>query len=647
MMALLQISLCRTLILALGFIGVASPVLAGPLEDLSAVSNSVHTMATCPAYNKKEAHSALSQAAACVQVTNGNSLEKQGLALSEISEKAEAEIEDRYFAILAAQHANELVCASKFADDVQKGNPVSDKILKQQFRDVRAFKLALNEAVQNLQKNPQVSSKVCPLSMADLNRDYPIKDYSNEATRNQEPNYSACAQIISARANYQKTMGAISLAQFPTVQKALDKYSISEKELSDAELEKLIHSTYKNAKDEVIKQAHDIRTKATTEGGSAFNRNDRHALLTDPRLAEKVLADGGQSTALKAVACSADARYGSGADSLDKDLFFGSLLISGGMVVKAVGTAAKIANAANAGRALGTYSLTTVNIVKLGAIAGVHSAATWSAIDKACSSNKINTKVKAGDACSDAPSIEKMEQDNCYLAATTAAMQVAPSTAVAGLTAAQNRMAKALRGRALEAKIQARRAVIDARNSTPPKATQVSAATETPKKGVTVVNTDPTTATADGMKNVTTRSQFEIARAKKENELRLAALEKEAEKMRAAGVDEYDIHFKQMRDQELANMKNEGLYTTKPPTGTRFDDASLVKGGKGPFESKAGDINLITAEQIKQLERHNPGTVIYNYKTGEELVLGLDDIDPESLIKIGGKFSQWGFKVAP
>lgn len=636
MMALLPVSFVKTVFLVLGSVGILSPAFAGPLEDLSSFSKSAHALSTCPDYNKTDAHSALNQAAACLQITNGNSITKQGLALSQISEKAESEVEDRYFAILAVQHANELVCASKFADEVQKGNPVSDELLKKQFRDVRTFKLALNEAIENVRTNPQVSNKVCPLHMDDLNRDYP-----NEASRTQEPSYAACAQVIQARANYQRTYGAISLAQFPTVQKALDKYSISEKALSDADLEKLVRSTYKNAKEEIIKQSQDIRSKAEKQGGSAFNRNDRHALLTDPRLAEKVLADGGNSSALKAVACSADARYGSGADSLDKDLFFGSLVISGGMVVKAVGTAAKIANAANAGRALGTYSLTTANTIKLAAIGGVYSTASWSAIEKACGSNSIKSKVKTTDMCSDAPSIEKMEQDNCYLAATTAAMQVVPAAAVGSLTVAQNRMAKALRGRALEAKIQARRAIIEARAPT-------RAVADTAKKGVTVVDPDAQVPAAAGMKNVTTRHQLEIARAKKEKDLQLSALEKQADEMRAAGVDEYDIHFKQMRDAELANMKAEGLYTTKAPTGTRFEDGSLIKGGKGPFESKAGDVNLITEEQIKQLERHNPGTVVYNYKTGDELVIGIDDFDKELLkLKIGGKFSQWGFKVAP
>ncbi|MNT54782.1 hypothetical protein D3C72_1919680 [compost metagenome] len=118
--------------------------------------------------------------------------------------------------------------------------------------------------------------------------------------------------------------------------------------------------------------------------------------------------------------------------------------------------------------------------------------------------------------------------------------------------------------------------------------------------------------------------------------------------MRTAGVDEYDIRFKQMRDQELAAMRSEGLITQKPPATIKFENGSLIKGGKGPFESKAGDINLITQEQIQELKLTHPGAVLYNYKTGDELIVGLDDFDKELLkLKIGGKFSQWGFKVAP
>lgn len=625
-----------------------SMALAGPLESLSSLSNSAHTLSSCPSVNQREAHTALNEAALCAQTTGNTHLQKQGLALADIQKKVETNVEDRYFSVLATQHANELVCAAKFADDVQKGHPTSDKLLKNHFRDLRTFKLALNEATDNLSKNPAVSVRACPLSFEDLKKDY------SEGVRDQDPNYQACAQVISARAHYNKTLAAISLSEFPSVRTALDKYSISKKDLSDKDLEKLIHSTYKNAKNEILKQADLVRKKALNEGGSAFNRNDRRALLADSRLAEKVLADAGQNSALRAVACSADARYGQGADTLDSDLFVGSLVLSGGMIVKAVGSAAKIATAAHAGRAIGTYSLTTSNIIKLSALGGLHGATIWSDIEKSCGNNTISTKVKTSDNCADAPSISKMDEENCYLAATTAAMQVAPTAAVGGLTAAQNRMAKALRSKELEAKIQARRQIIENRNkditsqTSPAASTSSGNVTALPSRqeaangSVTVVKPD---SPADA--KVTSSNQFAAARAKKEQEQKLAAKELEAEELRAQGVDEYDIHFKQMRDEELANMKAEGLYSTKAPNGTVFEEGSFIKGGNTPFQSKAGDINLLTEQQIKQLERHNPGTVVYNYKTGEELVIGLDDFDKDLLkLKIGGKFSQWGFKAS-
>ena len=313
----------------------------------------------------------------------------------------------------------------------------------------------------------------------------------------------------------------------------------------------------------------------------------------------------------------------------------------------------KMATAANAGRALGVFSWNTSNIIRTAAIAGMQGTSAWNGIEKACFANTVKMKATTAGSCSDAPSVEKLQQDNCVLAGALAAMEIAPGAAVAKLTDKQNKMAAALKGRALEAKIAARRAAIAERNA-PPTANNTAVSTNSsvtplnavPKKGGTVVQTDATAPTNGG--NVTSSSQLNAARAKKEQERTLAAKEKEAEEMRAAGVDEYDIHFKQMRDEELANLKSEGLYTTKAPTGTTFESGSLVKGGKGPFESKAGDLNLITEEQLKQLERHNPGTVVYNYKTGEELVIGVDDFDKDLLkLKIAGKYLQWGFKTTP
>ncbi|MNT76794.1 hypothetical protein D3C72_2158410 [compost metagenome] len=72
---------------------------------------------------------------------------------------------------------------------------------------------------------------------------------------------------------------------------------------------------------------------------------------------------------------------------------------------------------------------------------------------------------------------------------------------------------------------------------------------------------------------------------------------------------------------------------------------SFVKGGKGAFQSKAGDIRLITPEQFKALPEN---TRLYNFKTGEDFIVGVDDAAVSTLTrKIGGKFTEWGFKVQP
>jgi hypothetical protein len=447
MMAWLKITLCKTLFFILGFVGISSLTYAGPLEDFSELAKSVNTMSTCPDYNSTDAHSSLAQAAACVQLSNGNSIAKQGLELSKIKEKVESNTEDRYFAILAAQHSNELVCASEFASQVAAGNPVSDKILTNQFRDLRRYKLALRTAIQKVASDPKVNIKACPFFQNELNHDFP-----DVKAREQNKSYQACSEVIRERTAYNTTLSTIPLFQQPAVSAALEKYLLSNAELSDSDLENLIRATYKKATTELGEQAQDIRKKAQSGDSSVFSRSDKHALLADPRLTEKVLTDGGQSEALKAVACTADARYGSGADDLDKGLFVGSLLIGGGMAVKAVGMTAKLTTAANTGRAIGAYSLTTSNLIKMAVVGGVQGTATWSEIEKNCFENSVKSEVTG--ACSDAPSIKKMEQDNCYLVGTLAAIQVAPTAVVAKLVADQNRLAKLQKTAELEAESQ-------------------------------------------------------------------------------------------------------------------------------------------------------------------------------------------------
>lgn len=72
-----------------------------------------------------------------------------------------------------------------------------------------------------------------------------------------------------------------------------------------------------------------------------------------------------------------------------------------------------------------------------------------------------------------------------------------------------------------------------------------------------------------------------------------------------------------------------------PPKGMIFDERGVFKGGNGAFESKLGDMNLITHAQLDKLPK---GTVLYSFN-GEKVVVGVDRIDGDTR----GGFLAYGF----
>lgn len=72
-----------------------------------------------------------------------------------------------------------------------------------------------------------------------------------------------------------------------------------------------------------------------------------------------------------------------------------------------------------------------------------------------------------------------------------------------------------------------------------------------------------------------------------------------------------------------------------PPKGMVFDERGVFKGGNGAFESRLGDMNLITPAQLEKLPK---GTVLYSFN-GEKVVVGVDRIDGDTR----GGFLAYGF----
>ncbi len=97
--------------------------------------------------------------------------------------------------------------------------------------------------------------------------------------------------------------------------------------------------------------------------------------------------------------------------------------------------------------------------------------------------------------------------------------------------------------------------------------------------------------------------------------------------------------FKKIQEQaKLARLERLQKYADQNlqvPADFPLDPKGFIQGGQDAYQSRAGDLYLLTEEQIKQLEF---GTILYDFKTGEAVIARLDLIPPE---RFNG-FTRWG-----
>jgi hypothetical protein len=398
---------------------------AGFLEFLSQSAQTASTLRTCGSFDEGKAQLALENVTTPCPVLKDPNLQRVDQwheNVSKITDKFQGSAEDNYFAALAEQHSTELSCAAQFSGMVSSGDAIlaDDLVLKVQL--LREYKQQLIAASNNITSNPAVQNKICPLSLEDLDADY------SPQLRSVDSSYQACRNMVAARTSYQTTLSAIPLSNVPSIVTFLDKYAAGIEVKSEADLRSAIQSAYGNAQGSLIQQSQKLDSKARTQGGAAFSRNDRRALLSDPRVNEKVVERAGGSAEVRALSCSEDARYGGGADKLDSALFVGSLAISGGasIAAKASSVAIKIAEGANAARGLGLLSLNASRLLQVSSLA-VNGVLAYEKVSQVCTTPAVTTTVygtKASGACSDAPSIESLGQDSCILTSALSALSV-------------------------------------------------------------------------------------------------------------------------------------------------------------------------------------------------------------------------------
>lgn len=408
---------------------------AGPLEDLSQLANPIWNKSTCSQkFSVEGANQAIKEAQNyCPQPTQTAFPRQLGNAQATFR-RDEDLAEDSYFGLLATQHALELRCSSAFAAQIANDNEQAVEDLEDKIRALRITKQGLLSAARRINLDPEITTKVCPLTMDDL---------SPNALPNgqRDQSFEACRDLIVNRQAHQAILASIPLSATPSIAKFLQTYSNlnvnlnknpqQEAELINIEsnLKSAIRQAYRNGNLELKSEAQRIENIVSEKGGAGFDRTERHGLLSDDLVNHKVLLHAGNGTDIQGLACRADARYGKGADALNLTVTVGSFALGGATTVVAkIGTAAaRGLQVANAARGSGLLSLNATRALQVAAMSAT-GLSSYLMVDRACVlsseglphfKNRPGTlKIQATDFannCVSAPKVENLGQDSCVL----------------------------------------------------------------------------------------------------------------------------------------------------------------------------------------------------------------------------------------
>lgn len=389
------------------------------LEFLSEGAHFIAGNDFCPTYKESDANAALQKAlSVCTQASS--SFERQSGTIGQIALKLDENLEDSLFSSLALRHSKSLACFADFASGVSKGDsPALDAIMIRA-QIARVAKRQLLDATNELSSNHLILNKVCPLGISDLQ--------SQVAANGEDPSTWLCRKIITARISYQAALNSIPLAGVSPVKEFLDHYTNlpdGSPSMEESALRNNLKAKFQAAQQTLLNEATRISRTATSKGGAAFDRRDRHTLLSDPLIVNQLIRDSGDSVDLRGLACRADARYGSGADALDTGIVIGTFATGGaGALARTLSVGAKIARGAAAARGAGLLPVSATRTIQAAAMANAGLYA-WNTLDKNCFNSESgpdfvskNKRNSSNDACAVAPSLDSVESDNCVLAAT-------------------------------------------------------------------------------------------------------------------------------------------------------------------------------------------------------------------------------------
>ena len=385
--------------------GSATEVMAGAAQALNFVSS----FGGCDSIDEERAQSALAKLRSCTETMRRDSFDD----IARLTEQMQPAAESGYLSALAIQHARELACGANFGSYIARGQKGVVRAIAEKLKLMRELRSTWVNSSRDLRSDRTLAGRFCPQTLEEL-------DDPNES-----PKFKLlCGKSVRAAAAISAIQSSIPLIGDRQIKAMADRFMDSKDEVGDEILEGEIKELYNQASSRLQAQASRLRARAEIKGGDTFTPDEKHELVSDPEVVERVVSQ--DPSAMKPLECRTNARFGKGRDNLDLTLGVGSLFLGGAAlgVAKGAGWASRFSGSVATARYAGQLSTTGVRILRASAVSAAAGSAALAA-SRICRHSSWKDKVKSKDDCAVAPRIDHIESEACELAATLTALDVA------------------------------------------------------------------------------------------------------------------------------------------------------------------------------------------------------------------------------
>ena len=400
------------LILTVGFF-CAGLSFAGVLEEASEVAYRLERHTKCARLDIKSL--AKNQNICTAKAANPKENEKK--AVGAIAEKTLDSIEAPIFKKMAQKSVAQLKCAADFANAANS----DEKTLQMVLLDFQNLS-SIGQAYQGWLEESQRKYHSCPSTQKELDQTLQLGPSLSFPKETQSTYRRFCQRGLNLQKGWYLSRSLIPLGNMPSVAKLIQpklgqglQFQVSADQVKTA---------YREAQKNLENEARSMQQKST--GVSELTSYDKRALYADSALIQEVFDGFGSSSEVNNLYCHLNARYGQGAQDLNKDLFIGQL----GFAVATLGTGAFAESllwvdsvaAARAGgfisnRFLGALAFDT-------ALVGTNFAVNWGAVEESCQAYKVQVKSKKAGICAQVPSVLQVQSDSCGLAVLLAGLDI-------------------------------------------------------------------------------------------------------------------------------------------------------------------------------------------------------------------------------